>query len=80
MATSRLRRRLQQPRLRRQPLQRRLPSTVVVSKAQQVCGDYVVESLRRADEAPLVQAALNSKNGTYLVMHEMQALSHLSRL
>ena len=47
MATSRLRRRLQQPRLRRQPLKRRLPATVVVSKAQQVCEDYVVESLRR---------------------------------
>ena len=32
------------------------------------------------DACTVVQAALNSKNGTYLVMHEMQALSHLSRL
>ena len=27
-----------------------------------------------------MEAALNSKNDTYLVMHEMQALSHLSKL
>ena len=32
------------------------------------------------DACTVVQAALNSKNDTYLVMHEMQALSHLSRL
>ena len=32
------------------------------------------------DACTVVQAALNSKNGTYLVMHAMQALSHLSRL
>ena len=32
------------------------------------------------DACTVVQAALNSKNDTYLVMHEMQSLSHLSRL
>ena len=32
------------------------------------------------DACTVVQAALNSKNNTYLLMHEMQALSHLSRL
>ena len=32
------------------------------------------------DACTVVQAAMNSKNNTYLVMHEMQALSHLSRL
>ena len=32
------------------------------------------------DACTVVQAALNSKNDTYLLMHEMQALSHLSRL
>ena len=32
------------------------------------------------DACTVVQAALNSKNDTYLVMHEMQALSHLSKL
>ena len=32
------------------------------------------------DACTVVQAAMNSKNNTYLVMHEMQAFSHLSRL
>ena len=32
------------------------------------------------DACTVVQAAMNSKNNTYLVMHEMQALSHLSKL